>query len=410
MRSIILVTQWFPPEHAPIGHMILELAKGLANTGWDVTVVTGFPNHPSGVIFDGYRKAWFKEEWIDGIRVRRVFLYTSPKRTRVSRVLTFSTFTLTSAWAILRRGRTDIIFAVLQPLSVGLILPALAKLKRAKLVFNIQDLHPDVPIRLGLVKSPVMIRFLRWLEAYSYRMADGLTVISKRFREHCIRRGALEDRTQVIENWIDLEEIKPKSRVNVFRTEIGCSNSEFIVLYAGTIGMVSGAEVMVDVASILRNVPDIKIVFVGEGPLLTTIKAQVQKHGLSNMVFAPFQPREKLADVQSIADVSIVTLKKGAGESSVPSKVLGYMAVAKPVVAAVESESETAQFIQKAQAGIVKQAEDAEGIAEAILYLKTHPKAAETFGRNGREYLEQELSKEIIIEKYAQALQRVMAR
>ena len=400
MKSIIIVTQWFPPEHAPIGHMYLELAQSLVEQGWAVTVITGFPNHPRGVVFDGYKKRLFQEEQLEGVRVWRVFLHTSARRSIFNRVLTFLSFTLTSSACLLFRGRPDIIFAPLQPLTHGAVLPLLARLKGARLVFNIQDLHPDAHINLGLLKNRLLIKLLRSLEAYSYRHADGLSVICDDFKSHCVTKGANAESTTVLRNWIDLDEIRPGPRVNPFRTELGLTEDERVVLFAGTIGLASGAEIMLDVAEQLATDRRVRIVFVGEGISLAAVRAGAQNRALENIVFSTFQPREKLGEVQAIADISIVTIRPDAEQMSVPSKVLGYMAAARPVLAAAASSSETARFVRQSGAGIVVAPGDPTAIASTILDLLDRPADRQAMGNRGRQYLEENLSREHVCRGY----------
>jgi colanic acid biosynthesis glycosyl transferase WcaI len=388
--------------------MLLELAESLTRQGWKVTIITGFPNHPGGVVYAGYRKRLFLEEWIGDVRIWRVFLHTSPSRSFFSRILTFLSFTITSSFSLLFRGRPDIIFAALQPLSLGAILPLIARLKGARLVFNVQDLHPDAPIRLGLIKNRLLIRVLRALEKYSYRHADGLSVICEDFRTHCMQKGAEERRIAVIRNWIDLDEIRPGPRLNAFRSELGLAEDSRVILYAGTIGMASGAEIMLDVAERLIDDRRIRIVFVGEGESLPAIREGALGRKLDNIIFSPFQPRDRLVQVQAIADVSIVTIKSDSEQLSVPSKVLGYMAAARPVLAAAAKESETARFVLESGTGIVVPPGDPEAIASTILDLLNKPEEIREMGIKGRKYLEDNLSREHIAQCYSDFFIKVM--
>jgi len=400
MKSIHIVTQWFPPEHAPIGHMLLELAESLGKQGWKVTVITGFPNHPRGIVFDGYRKRLFQEEWLGNVRLWRVFLHTSANRSFFNRLLNFLSFTVNSSLCMLFRGKPDIIFAPLQPLSQGAVLPFIAWLKRAKLAFNIQDLHPDGPVSLGLIKNRLLIKLLRSLERFSYRHADGLSVICDDFKSHCIGKGAPAQRIAVLRNWIDLDEIRPGARLNPFRTELGLAEDSRVVLFAGTIGLASGAEIMLEVAERLIDNRHIRIVFVGEGETLAALKHGARARKLDNMVFSPFQPRERLAEVQAMADISIVTMRPDAGLISVPSKVLGYMAAARPVLVAAAQHSETARFVLESGAGIVVPPGDPQAIADAILAAIDKPGEMVEMGKRGRRFLEENLSREHICKGY----------
>jgi colanic acid biosynthesis glycosyl transferase WcaI len=380
--------------------MMRELALALIADGWEVTVLTGFPNHPGGTVFGGYKKSLFREEYIDGIRVLRVWLMTSPRRTALRRILTFLSFTITSSVAMLAQPRMDIVFAVLQPLTVGLSLPIVTRLKRSRLVFNVQDLHPDAPIELGLIKNRYVIGVLRRIERIAYSSANGIAVISKGFREHCLRKGGRSDSVAVIENWIDQNEIKPGQRDNGFRRQLGISSDCFLALYSGTIGLVSGAQVLVEAAKQLRDDPRIKIAFVGDGPLVSKLKDQVTGAGLDNVIFAPFQARAILSEVQAAADVSVVTLLPGKGRTSIPSKVLGYMAAARPVIASVDADSETAELVRTSNGGIVVHPGSADELAAAIRRLNSKPGLVQSLGGNGRSYMEVHLSQQIVTAKY----------
>lgn len=407
--KLVLVSQWYPPEHAPIGFMVRELAQSLAERGHDVTVITGFPNHPRGEIFGGYKKRWRLDESDDGVKVWRVWLFTKRNPGRLARIIGFLSFTLTSALALLMHRQTDLIFGVFQPLSVGVTLPFLAKLKGARLVLNVQDLHPDVPIELGLIRNPLLISVLREVERSSYCAVDGLAVISEAFKEHCVAKGARVSNVAVIPNWIDSEEIRPGERLNSFRSEMGISSDDVVVLYAGTIGMVSGAEVVLSAAARLEKVQSgIRFVFVGEGPALPGLKAGAAALALGNVHFAPFQPRERLAEVQAMADISLVTLKRGKGRTSVPSKVLGYMAAARPVVASVDGDSETARLVSGAGCGVVVEPDDDNALANAIQRLAASAQDRYRMGMSGRDFLEVNYRKETVTQRYADFFERIM--
>jgi colanic acid biosynthesis glycosyl transferase WcaI len=398
---IVLVTQWYPPEQAPIGYMFQELAKDLLQKGHDVTIVTGFPNHPTGIVYSGYEKKWRQLEIQDGIKLRRVYLYTSAARSKLNRMITFASFTITSTIELLFLKNVDLIFAVFQPLSVGLTLPVVAKLKNTKLVLNIQDLHPDVQIELGLVRSPWVIKFLKWVEKFGYNSADGLVVICDYFKKHSVKLGAHAESVKVIPNWIDLNEIVTKSRENCFRETLGLSAEHIVILYAGTMGMVSGAGIVLAVAEKLQHkLPNLRFVFVGEGPLVSDMKVSAIEKCLANVTFYPFQKRELLSDVQAASDISIVTLLRGKGKASVPSKVLGYMAAARPVIASVESDSETAHLIRDSKCGEVVEPEDVEQLCLAITKLANSLDLRMEMGIQGRLYLEQNYQRNKVTSQY----------
>ncbi len=404
---LCFVTEWFPPEQAPIGHMLLELATDLARRGHHVSVITGFPNHPKGRVFGGYRKQLMLRENVQGVEVLRVWLATSPKRTRLNRLMTFLSFTATSSLTLLSRIRCDTVFAVLQPLSIGPALSAICRIKKAKLVFNVQDLHPDVPIELGFIRNPGVIGFLRMIERFSYRHCDAVTTICQGFRNHIRSRRGAGESVYVVPNWIDTEAVRPQSRMTPFREELGADEKDILCLFAGTVGHISGADVVLDAAERLRGSKHIRFVFVGEGPMVPQLKERAASRGYCNVVFRGFQPRERLGEVQSSSDISLVTLKKGKGAHSVPSKVLGYMAAGRPVVASVDENSETAHQIRSADCGLVVSAQDPVALADAIGCLAVNKAARLRLGANGRSFVERELAMDHVLEKYAQVIEEV---
>lgn len=401
--SIVLVSQWFPPEHAPIGHMIKELAAYAAQHGWQAEVLTGFPNHPTGRVELPYEKRLIQREFIDGIDVTRLWLYTSERRSFLTRSLNFLSFTLSVfLYLLVLQPRPRLVFAVLQPLPMGAVLSLLAKLRGFKLVFNVQDLHPDVMIDLGLIRNRAVLSILKWIERTAYRRADGLAVICEGFGEHVRTKGGRD--VAVIPNWIDVDVVKPEPTLRGhIRELIGIAADAPLALYAGTIGHVSGATVVIEAA---RMAPEITWLFVGDGPLLPELRHRARE--CPNVRFLPFQPREMLPAVQNCPDVSLVSLLPGKGAFSVPSKVLGYMAAAIPVVASVDADSETARLVRGSGCGLVVPAGDAAAMVGAVRSLVGSPSRAGEAGRSGRVCLESNYARAQVCGQYLAFFNRIV--
>jgi len=408
-RSVLFLSQWFPPEHAPMGYMLKELAENLAAQGWDVEVVTGFPNHPSGKVQAPYIKQRILRETLGPVRVTRLWLYTSETRSFLSRALNFLSFVASSFLYLLTCKKPGLVFAVLQPLPLGATLTLLAKLRGFKLIFNVQDLHPDVLVDLGLIKSKPVIKALKWIERTAYRRADGLAVICQGFKNHVAQHGA-QGAIEIIPNWIDIDEIKPQpEKGQLIRDMANIPAGVPVVLYAGTIGHVSGAQVVMQAAKrALESDSSTPIhwLLVGEGPLLPTL--QILAQSLPNVHFLPFQPRELLPAVQNCATISMVSLLPGKGTFSVPSKVLGYMAAAKPVVASVDLNSETGILVQQASCGLVAQPGNPQALLRAVEQLLASQQNALELGAKGRQFLEQRYSRTQVCSQYAEFFQQTL--
>lgn len=400
-----LVCQYFPPEVAPIGVMVSELAQDLALVGHEVTIYTGFPNHPRGEVFTGYhcQLRGQIERLSVGVMVRRNWLYVTPSKSFLPRVLNYVSFALSTLLSTIRR-RQDVYLIISPPLSnffIGILLRLLGR----RYVLNVQDIYPDAAVALGVLRNSVLIGILKRVERLAYRMADTITVISKGFRSNLIAKGVSADKLMVISNWINLDEIQPQPKINSFSVEHKISD-RFVVLYSGTIGLVSGAEIMTEVAHLLEDEAGIALMIVGEGIVKSRLQVEAEARKLNNIRFLPFQPREVLPELLSSASVGIVTLKPGHGGNSVPSKILGYLAAGRPVIASVDPASDTWAFVEEADCGICVPPGDAPALADAVRRLNQDPGLVRRLGRNGRDYLEKNLSRTAVTKLYEEALCR----
>jgi colanic acid biosynthesis glycosyl transferase WcaI len=357
-----------------------------------------------------------QREQQDGVRLLRVWLATSPRRTLLNRLATFVTFTFCASWRLLREPHAAAWFAVLQPLSVAVTLPLLARVKGSRLVFNLQDLHPDAQIKLGLIRNALLIWALRGLERFAYRHCDVVTAISAAFRAHVVKHAGFDtatiaSRTAVIGNWVDIERIHPDMLSGRrFREAQGLNAANFVVLWAGTIGHVAGAEIVVEAAQRLNSDPRIQFLVVGDGPQRATMEHRAAELELTNIRFLGFQPEADLLGVQNSADVSIVTLAPTLAEVSVPSKVLAYLAAGRPVVASVPSDSETASLLSRSGAGMVIDAGDADALAQAIRLLAADASLVQVMGEAGRHHAVTELSRQAAVQRYDALFRRLVDR
>jgi len=256
----------------------------------------------------------------------------------------------------------------------------------------IYDLYPDLAIEAGVIRNRLLIRAAQKLERWIYRRSDRVVVLSEGFRRTLVEsKGVPEEKVRVIPVWLDLDEIQRSQDPLPWRREHGISEDAFVVLYAGTMGIVSGAEVLLDVVNEFSGDTGIVFLFVGEG----RAKERIQELGrnLPNVRLLGFQPRETLSDMLSSADVGVVTLLPGRGRTSVPSKMLGYMAVGVPVLASCDLNSDSAEMIREAKCGVVVPPGDALAISSALRELRSDTPARHSAGQRGRAYLEKHHSR-----------------
>lgn len=403
--KIGLVCQYFPPEVAPIGVMLSELATDLGRAGHEVTVFTGYPNHPEGRLFDGFKRRFPGHTCRarEGYRIRRNWIYINRSKKPFSRVLNYLSFAL-FAGVSCAASRQDVYLLVSPPLS-NVVLGMFMRLVGLRYILNIQDIYPDAAVTAGMIRNKLLIRALVGLESAGYHFAKHITVISAGFARNLQDKGVPRSKISTIPNWIDLEEITPRSRINPFST-VHALSDKFTVLYSGTIGLVSGAEIVLDLAKLLASESDIVVMIVGEGVVKARLEAEARRQGLPNVRFAPFQPRSALGDVLASASVGLVTLKPGHGRNSVPSKILGYLAAERPVIASVDPDSDTWNFVDESRCGVCVCPGDASGLASAVRRLAADSELAGQLGRNGRRYLERNLARHTITAEYEKCLRQ----
>ena len=214
--KILIYTQYFPPESVGPAIWINELVQDLAGRGHELKVLTAFPNHPGGEVFDGFRGKIFARSMENGIEVFRSWILPPKTRRFWHRVLSFLSFTISSFVLGMARVRNvDVIYTTLQPLSLGPVAVALGKKLGAKVILNIQDIHPYAAVQMGALKNPILIRILEGLERWNYRQADRVVVISEGFMGNLLQKGVPEVKIDVVPNWADPDFIQPgPNRIN----------------------------------------------------------------------------------------------------------------------------------------------------------------------------------------------------
>lgn len=385
--NILILSQYYKPESVGAGTIVSQLTETLVANGNNVTVLTGFPNYPEGQIFEGYRGRLYQHEVIDGVQVVRTWLYTTQSKAFWSRAVSFFSFTISSLLGgLIAIKRPDIIYTILQPLTLGPTAWAIGKKTSAPIVLNIQDIHPEAAVAVGALRNQYAIRLLERLEKWNYKHADHVVVISGGFAENLIAKGVPEDKVSVVSNWADPEFIQPGPKDNIFRRD-ACPNPVFLTIYSGTLSHNSNLEPVIRAANILRDEP-FYFVIVGEGVRKNDLVKTAQSQSLSNIRFLPFQPLENYPNVLRAADINLVTLSNQAASVSVPSKVFKQMAAGRPILAITAENNELGRLIKAANCGLCVPPDDPEALVEGLRWAAGHPNDLIQMGSNARHYLE----------------------
>ncbi len=397
---ILIITLYYLPEPVADSLIMSGLAATLADMGHEVTILASFPHYTWGRIQDSYRGQLFTEERMGKIRVIRTWVYPSKKGSRgVARIVTGVTFLILGILLGRRVGDCDAILVYGYPTTNGLLGYLLSKYWRVPFVYNVQDLYPDIFIALGLIKEGFLSKMIQYVEGFYYRKSKYVSVISTGFKQRLAARGVPKDKVAVISNLVDTDFIRPMPGHNTFRAKYGL-DGKYVVMYAGNIGLSQGLDIVLQSAKRLMPDKEILFVLVGEGAAKKDIIVQAEQLGLDNVIFAPFEPQENVPFVLGAADIQLLSLRRGLGVGSVPSKLYPIMAAERPVIASVDQDSDTWCEVEKAQCGLCVPPEDPVALTEAVIKLRNDHNLSTKLARQGREYVVLHRSNKVIAKLY----------
>jgi glycosyltransferase involved in cell wall biosynthesis len=396
---IIFHTQYYYPEIGAPQARLHELAIGLERQGIQVTVLTAMPNYPRGRIYEGY-KGWLQIENIDGIRVVRTAIHPTQSPKMLPRLLSYFSFIFSSlfigAWQI---GKADFVLTESPPLFLGMAGFALSRWKRARWIFNISDLWPESVVELGIVsRESLSYKLSNALEKFLYKKAWVVTGQSRTILENIQKRFPYL-RVSHLPNGVD---------TNIFQPgDVQSENKAFHIVYAGLHGLAQGLEQILLAAQKLLSEGFIDFTFVGDGPEKWRLIQLAKDLNLNHIRFLDSVAKEKVPAILRTADVLIIPLKIQL-TGAVPSKLYEAMSMRKPII--LIAESEAAKIVNDAHCGIVVRPGDIDGLAAAMLYLKTHPEVCKQMGKNGRQVAVQNHDRVGIVDQFAQFLIEEQAR
>ena len=396
---IKIVTISYYPDRIGIAPLADDLSKGLSERGHDVTVIAGLPHYPEWEVPAEYRRHPFRRESRHGnVSVLRSYLHASKEPTVFARSAFYATFTLSAGFNLLRSGPVDVVLLISPPPTTNFAASLFRRLYGAAVVMNVQDIVPDAPIAFGMMTNSLQIMLFRWLERYAYATSDRIVVVADSFADNLARKGVPREKVKVIHNWVDTDEIRPLERMNVFRRDNAIRENEFVVMYAGNIGLSQGLNAVLDAAERLRAEKDIRLVLVGGGSSLESLKADAEARRLANVTFLPIQPEMRW--VQAAADVSLVMQKSNVLDVNLPSKIPAIMASGRPMIASVNAYGDAASIVAQANCGVLIAPGDAEALASAIRTLYGSSELRTEYAERGRRYAVQHFSRAQAVQEY----------
>ena len=405
---ILYVSQYYPPEMGAPASRVSQLARAWASDGHDVTVLTGFPNHPTGIIPPEYRgRPYVRRENDHGVRVVRTPIFAAANKGLFKRSLNYVSFAASAGTLGPTLPAVDVVIGTSPQFLTAVAGYWIARLKRVPFVFEVRDLWPRSIVEVGAMpaNSPV-IKALEAAELFLYRHSDRIVAVTDSFVDEISARGVARERISVVKNGVDLSLFSPGPRDNAVRAELGLQG-RFVATYVGTHGMAHGLGTLLEAAALLKPDDRFRFVLVGEGADKEQLVRRAKAEGLTNVLFIGQQPHAKIPDYVRAADATVVLLKaKDLFKTVLPSKIFEFMGAARPIVLGVDGEARA--LVESSGGGVFVAPESAEQLAAELRRLADAPVLAQAMGERGRAFVEQNFSRAALARKYLDILGAVV--
>lgn len=405
--KIALVSHYFWPETGAPSARLLEMGREWAARGHEVTVVTNFPNHPTGIVPEPYRGRSFQVEAAHGLRIIRCRTYATPNRGILKRTLGHVVFMIEAVLQATPQLRgTDVIVASSPTLFAVVSAWVISRRLRAPFVFEVRDLWPAIFVDLGVIRNRFVIAVLERLELFLYRRARAVVTVTRAFASDIERRGIEPAKLHVIPNGVDLEAFQPGPAEEALRARLGVSGG-LLVLYCGAHGISHALSRILDVAARLSQDPRIHFLLVGDGAEKHELVERARTLRLANLGFRDAVPREQVPALYRAADVCLVPLRAvPLFRSFIPSKMFEILACGRPILASLEGEA--AEILTASGAALVVPPEDAGALAAAIARLADEPELRAALAARGRAYVAEHFDRRELAARYLLVLEAVV--
>ena len=400
LRLVVLCPH-FSPDLAPTGVVMTRIVTELAARGHELHVVTSLPWYRNHAIEPGWGGRLWRTEKTEWGSIIRVHPFPGKSKSNLlRRAIGFLAFSyavgIRSVHADGFPFKVDGVLAMSPPLTLGLTGWFTKIIRRAPLVFNIQDVFPDAAIQTGAISNKNIIAAAKWLERVSYKRSDAVVLLSQDLRINIANKidAKYHDRLHVIPNFVDTVAITPQHRMTAYRNELGIGD-QLVVMYAGNVGFSQSLNLVVEAAA---KFPEIAFVINGDGAARKKLQEDCAQ--LANVHFGDYQPIERLSEVLATGDIHLVPLRTGLASVSVPSKSYSILAAGRPMLAAIDPNTEIPNMLQQSGAGVAVNPDNGPAFIEALGRLISNRDQLSEMGAKGRKWVETHASPASVAAQY----------
>lgn len=397
--KILFLCHYFPPEVNAPASRTHENAKRWIAAGYEVTVITCVPNAPRGEIFPGYRNRLRKVEYVDGIKVVRVWTYIAANKGTWRRILNYVSYMFSAAIAAQFEPRPDIMVATSPQFFCGWAGVLVHWLRRWPFVLEIRDIWPESITAVGAMKQGAATRLLEKMEKRMYATARHIVAVGHGYRGNLISKGVRGDKISVVYNGVDLDAFKPAPKDPGFLRRFGLEGHK-VCGYIGTVGMAHGLEIMLKAAGKCGDLPW-KFLIVGDGARCDELREQAAKSGLHNVVFTGRLSKDAMPMAWSALDVCLIHLRKSdLFQTVIPSKMFEAMGMEVPILMGVQGEA--LDIVLEAGAGIPVEPDNPDSLLEGCRAV--FEGGGEKYGKSGRAFVSRRFNRDVLAADYATVL------
>lgn len=409
MRVVVLSAYYEPEQYSSL-RLDVERFRSMTVVGTSVTIYTPMPTRGvSDEVRNQYRTCR-RETHSDGKLIIYRFPLPREGKNSLGRAMRYVLACVKQlCWGIFSKAaRTaDVMFISSTPPIQGAMAAIIKKVRGIPYIYNLQDIFPDSLVGTGMTKRGSLLwKIGRVIEDFTYRNADKIIVISQDFKRNIMAKGVPEAKIEVVYNWVEEDAVVniPRSENKLFDL-YDLDREKFYITYCGNIGLTQNMDLLLSIAKDLQVYADIHFVLIGEGAYKQQVEKRVQEEKIHNVTLLPFQPYEDISHVFSLGNVGLIISKPGVGENSLPSKTWSIMSAERAVVANFD-RNELAEIVEKNKCGIFTEAGDMEAFKEALLTLYKHRDLCVQMGKHGRDFVLQNLTKEIGTQKIIEIIRQ----
>jgi len=412
--KILILSINYAPEPTGFAPHVAAFCEYLVKNGHSITVITGFPFSPYWRRWPEYRGRFILREQIHQVEVLRVSHYVPKRAGKVlQRILMEGSFCLTAVMALLRHScmHWDIIIYVGAQPSIAMLARLMASFYHIPYIVNINDLAARAGADVGILTYKWLEKLLEAFEYAAYSNASGAIVLCDGFSKALIAKGFPKKQIRIICPPVDTNRICPVNNSR-FRREHGLLSEDFVILYSGSMGLKQGLLNVVEAAHLLcAECLNVKWILVGDGELRPSVEQRILDYHLDGVVhLLRLQPEDKMSEMFSAANVLLLNQVKNVKDTVIPSKLLTYMAAGRPVLAAINKNSQAAMVIRKAGGGLIIEPEDPCALANGVKLMMSNPKKSNRMAKLNRAYAEQHFDQRKILAMQEQFLLEVVNR